>query len=182
MNGTKTAIIIVDMLNDFITGSLKCERGLRIIPRIGELIKAAHAASVPVIHVCDAHIKGVDKELDVWGDHAIRGSKGAEIITELAPEGGDIVILKRRYSGFFQTDLQLLLEELNIGTLIVCGLQAHLCVRHTAADAFQWGYKVVIPDDGVEAFTEEAYATSLVYMKETYAADITTVEKVIGML
>lgn len=176
-----TAVIIVDMLNDFVTGSLKCERAQRIIPRIAALIDAARKKDgVYVFYANDSHIKGIDKELELWGDHAIRGTPGADVIPELEPKEGDYVVPKRRYSGFFQTDLQLYLEELGVGTTIICGLHAHMCVRHTSADAYQWGYKVVIPDDGVESFTEEDYQGGLAYLKGTYGAEITNVEAIIS--
>lgn len=176
-----TAIILVDMLNDFVTGSLKCERAQRIVPRLVELVKAARATEgVYVIYANDCHLKGIDKELELWGDHAIKGTKGAEVIPELAPAEGDYVVPKRRYSGFFQTDMHLLLQELHVTTTVICGLHAHMCVRHTSADAYQWGYKVVIPDDGVESFTEEDYLNGVKYLKETYGAEITNVEKLIN--
>ena len=175
-----TAIIVVDMLNDFVTGSLKCDRAQRIIkPTVALCDAARKSKNVYVIYANDCHIKGIDKELELWGDHAIKGTKGAEVIPELAPKECDYVVPKRRYSGFFQTDMHLLLQELNVGTTIVCGLHAHMCVRHTCADAFQWGYKVVVPDDCVESFTEEDYRNGLKYLKDTYGAEITNSEALI---
>jgi nicotinamidase-related amidase len=175
----RTAIIIVDMLNDFVTGSLKCDRAQRIIPSLQKLIKCARQKGVYVIYSNDAHIKGVDGELKLWGDHAIAGTKGAEVIPELKPAKGDFIVPKRRYSGFFQTDLQLLLNELHVGTVILTGMHAHMCVRHTAADAYYWGYEIVVPSDGVDSFTEEDYQAGLKYLKEVYGAKVVTVDELI---
>ena len=108
----KTAVILVDMLNDFVTGALTCERAVAIVPQLEKLVAEARKKDVTVIYSNDSHLKGIDRELELWGDHAIAGTPGAEVIPELTPQEGDFVIPKRRYSGFFQTDLQLLLDEL----------------------------------------------------------------------
>ena len=174
-----TAVIIVDMLNDFVTGTLACERAQRIIPPLSKLITYARKHDIAVIYSNDAHLKGIDHELELWGEHAMAGTPGAEIIPELAAKEADYVVPKRRYSGFFGTGLQLLLTELGIKRVILCGLQAHMCVRHTAADAYQWGYEIIVPTDGIEAFTEEDYLAGLAYLKEMYGATLTTIEELI---
>ena len=174
----KQALIVVDMLNDFVTGSLACERGKAIVKPLEKLIAAARENNVTVIYANDNHIKGIDYELKLWGDHAIRGTKGAEIIPELAATEKDFVINKRRYSGFFQTDLHVLLRELGVDTLILTGLHTHMCVRHTTADAFYWGYKLIVPKDGTDAFTKEDYDYGLKYLKDVYGATISSVEEI----
>jgi nicotinamidase-related amidase len=132
----KYAVIIVDMLNDFVTGKLTCERALGTVKPNQRLITFAREKNIPVIYANDAHIKGLDKELELWGDHAIAGTEGAQVINELKPTTKDYIVPKRRYSGFFQTDLHLLLTELKIDALIITGLHTHMCVRHTTADAY----------------------------------------------
>ena len=74
----KQAVLVVDMLNDFVTGALKCDRGLAIVPQTAKLLDGARKAGVPVIFCNDAHLKDIDHELKLWGDHAIAGTKGAE--------------------------------------------------------------------------------------------------------
>ncbi len=83
MEKNKTAILVVDMLNDFVTGALKCDRGLAVVPNIAKLLQGARKAGVSVIFCNDAHVKGIDRELKLWGEHAIAGTKGAEVIPEL---------------------------------------------------------------------------------------------------
>ena len=172
MKNTKTAVLVVDMLNDFVTGALKCDRGLAIVPKTAELLAGARKAGVPVIFCNDAHIKGIDHELKLWGDHAIAGTKGAEVIPELGLCGKDYVVEKRRYSGFFHTDLDLLLKELGVETVVVTGLHAHMCVRHTAADAYQLGYNVIAAIDAMDSFTKEDYEYGIKYLKDTYGAEL----------
>ena len=121
----KQAILVVDMLNDFVTGALKCDRGLAIVPKTAQLLDGARKGGVPVVFCNDAHIKGIDHELKLWGDHAIVGTKGAEVIPELKLCQTDYVVPKRRYSGFFHTDLDLLLKELGVDTVIMTGLHTH---------------------------------------------------------
>lgn len=70
------AILVVDMLNDFVTGALTCDRAKAIVPATAELLDAARKAGVPVIFCNDAHIAGIDRELKIWGDHAIAGHQG----------------------------------------------------------------------------------------------------------
>lgn len=176
----KYAILVVDMLNDFVTGALKCDRALAIVPKTAELLRAARAKNVPVIFCNDAHLKGIDHELKLWGDHAIAGTQGAEVIPELELCSTDYVVPKRRYSGFFHTDLDLLLKELDVDTVILTGLHAHMCVRHTAADAYQLGYDVVVAKDATDSFTEQDYLYGIKYLQETYGARITDVETLVG--
>jgi nicotinamidase-related amidase len=175
----KTAVVVIDMINDFVTGALKCERASRIIPNIQRLLDFARKKRIPVIYVNDAHLPGVDKELDVWPSHAVAGTKGAEIIEELKPVKGDFVLQKRRYSAFFETGLDQLLRDLKVDTLVLVGLVTNICVQHTAADAFFRGYGIIVPEDGVEAPTEEDQKSSLKYLKTMYACEITSVNELV---
>lgn len=169
------ALIIVDMLNDFVTGALGCERGRAIIPDLAKLANAARRHNVPIIYSNDSHLKGIDHELKLWGDHAIRGTAGADVIPELTPTDTDYIIPKRRYSGFFETDMQILLKELQVDTVIITGLHTHMCCRHTTADAYFLGYDIVVPKETTNSFTEEDYTYGLKYLKEVYGANICSV-------
>ena len=167
----KPAILVVDMLNDFVTGALGCDRARAIVPASAKLLDAARKAGVPVIFCNDCHLKGIDLELKLWGDHAIKGTKGAEVIPELKLCDKDYVVPKRRYSGFFQTDIDILLKELGVKTVIMTGLHAHMCVRHTSADAYCLGYNVVVAKEATDSFTEEDYKIGIAYLKTCYGAD-----------
>ncbi len=181
MNNKHCAILVVDMLNDFVTGALKCDRGLAIVPTTAKLLDGARKYGVPVIFCNDAHIKGIDHELKLWGDHAIAGTKGAEVIPELKVSSKDYIVPKRRYSGFFHTDLDLLLKELNVDTVIMTGLHAHMCVRHTSADAYQLGYNVVVCKDATNSFTQEDYDYGIKYLKEVYGAEVYSCDELLKM-
>ena len=115
----------------------------------------------------DAHLKGIDRELTIWGDHAIAGTKGAEVIPELKVSEKDFIVPKRRYSG--------------VKTVIMTGLHTHMCVRHTSADAFCLGYDVVAAKEATDSFTEEDYKAGLAYLKTCYGADAYTNKELIEM-
>ncbi len=178
----KEAVLVIDMLNDFVKpgGTLRVERAERIIPKLKALLDWARGKGLPVIYACDAHRKGVDAELALWGDHAIEGTWGAQVIEELKPQEGDFVVRKRRYSAFFGTDLDLLLRELGVDTLILTGLVTNVCVQHTAADAFFRGYKVVVVSDCCGALTEEEHKSALEYMRRVYGADVRTADEIMA--
>ena len=180
----RPAIILVDMLNDFVTGKLKIERGKTVIAPLQRLVTAARLNDVPVIYSNDAHYPQDVEVTQKWGNHAIKGTKGAEVIPELEPaEGKDYIVEKRTYSGFYETGLDPLLRSLYKGegakTVILGGLHTHMCVRHTAADAFFRGYHIVIAKDGVEAFTQEDQEQGLKYLENVYSAKIMMVNDII---
>ena len=176
-------VIVLDMLNDFVTGSLKCERAIHIIPNLKKLTVAARKHKVPVIYSNDAHLPVDEEVVERWGKHAIKGTEGAEVIPQLKPQERDYVVEKRTYSGFHETGLDMLLRSLHHGegvkTVILTGLHTNICVRHTAADAFFRGYKIIVAKDGVEAFTQEDHEHGLKYLKDTYNAKILTVDEII---
>ena len=179
MNKEKCAILVVDMLNDFVTGALGCDRARDCVPYNVKLLRAARENNIPVIFCNDCHLPGIDKELKLWGDHAIKGTYGAEVIKELELSPVDYVVPKRRYSGFFQTDLDILLKELGKTEVILTGLHTHMCVRHTSADAYQLGYDVIVAKEATNSFTEEDYNIGIKYLKEVYGAEVLSVDEII---
>ena len=177
------AVIVLDMLNDFVTGSLKCGRAVHIIPNLKRLVTEARKHKVPVIYSNDAHLPVDEEVVERWGKHAIKGTKGAEVIPELKPTAKDYVLEKRTYSGFHETGLDMLLRGLYRGdgvkTVILTGLHTNICVRHTAADAFFRGYKIIVAEDGVEAFTQEDHEQGLEYLKNVYNAKTMKIDQII---
>ena len=79
----KEAIIVVDMLNDFVTGALTCDRALAIVPHVKKLLDGARENNIPVIFCNDCHLPEIDGEFKIWGPHAVKGTKGAMVIPEL---------------------------------------------------------------------------------------------------
>lgn len=172
------ALIVDDILHDFVYGKLKSKRAASIIPATKKLIAAARKAKIPVIYVCDAHLPN-DPEISLWGKHAMKGSSGARVVDDLKPAKGDYVLEKRVYSSFHDTGLDLLLKGLHANSVIIVGLYTDICVRHSAADAFQRGYRVKIAKDCVEAFTEKDNIEGIDYIKRIYNAEITSSSELI---
>src|SRR2546428_284020 len=105
------ALLVVDMLNDFVTGKIANPRAEKIIPNIASLVEMARSEEDwLVVYANDAHLPG-DFELKDWGEHAMAGTQGAEIIPELAAAQGEVVLPKRVYSSFHETGLDPLLRQ-----------------------------------------------------------------------
>ncbi len=175
------ALVVIDMLNDFVTGRIANPRGERIVPTIGELLERARADREGwlVVYANDAHLPG-DFELRVWGEHAMAGTPGAEIIPELAAREGDFVLPKRTYSSFHETGLDPLLRAYGVDTVVLTGQHTNICVRHTTADAFFRGYRVVVPRDAVEAMSEEDHEGGLRYLETIYKAEVVHAKELLG--
>lgn len=179
----RAAVLVVDMLNEFLAegGQMVLLEGRRTIEPIRQLIEAARRAGIRVIWVCDEHPTAEDAEFLKRVPHCLRGTWGAQIVDELKPAENEIRITKRRYSGFFQTDLDLRLRDWGITQLIVTGVVTNICVRSTTHDAFFLGYQVLIPEECVAATSEREQASSL-YDIDTHYGTVTTLDKVLEMI
>ena len=110
------ALVIVDMLKDFVDGKLANPRAQGIIEPLQRLLAHARENGWVVVFSNDAH-KPDDPELKVWGEHAMEGSPGAEVIDELEPREDDIVSPKRTYGAFDETGLAEQLREKGVADL-----------------------------------------------------------------
>jgi len=169
----KKALIIIDMLNDFVLegAPLQVPNAKSIIPNIKREIDKARKEGYPVIYVCDAHDED-DDEFKIWPHHCVKGTKGAEVVEELKPSDGDIVVEKTRYSGFFNTNLDEILKDLGVEQLIVTGLVTNICVMYTVADAVSRGYKVVVPKDCIIGLDEDGHKFGLMQLEKVHNAEI----------
>lgn len=168
------ALVIVDMIEDFVRegGALYCGPTMaKILPVVQRELERARAAGEPVVYLKDEHLAN-DAEFAMFPAHAIAGTKGAAIVLELAPREGEVVIPKRRYSGFFGTDLDITLRERSVETLRLVGDCTNICVLYTAADARNLGYAVEVVRDGVTSFDAEAHAFGLRELEKTLGATI----------
>ena len=175
------AILVIDMLNDFINGKLRLEGVEKIIPNIQNLLEFARKHNIPIIYCNDSHLPD-DRELKIWGKHAMKGSKGAQIIKELKPMPNDHIITKNTYSAFLNTKLKKLLQSFYQGqganSLIVTGIHTDICVKHTVYDAFLTGYNITVAEDGVKALPL-VDKRILKYMKEKYAVQVKKIKDIL---
>ncbi len=147
----RTAVLVIDMINDF------CKPGGRmvlpgyetLVPYQLAVIEAARQAGVPVIWIRDSHRRNLrrDREMLKRTPHAEEGSWGTEVIEDLGAPPDEFVVLKPRYSAFFQTDLDLILKDMTVDQLVIFGVVTNICVRSTVHDGFFLGYEIVVPRD-----------------------------------
>jgi nicotinamidase-related amidase len=170
------ALIIVDMLNDFVDGELANPRAQEIVEPLARLLARARESGWPVAFSNDAHHPD-DPELKVWGEHAMEGTPGAKVIPALEPLDGEIISPKRGYGAFDGTGLDEQLRELGVDEVVITGQHTHICVRHSSYGALIRGYEIAIPRDAVCAFEGVDEEQALEYLEAIYAARITTVDE-----
>ena len=177
----KCALLVIDELGDPTGGPLEPVL-LPAIQQTAKLTTAARAAGMPVVVTNDAHLPGIDRELALWGAHGIAGTPEAQTSPLLDPQPTDYVVEKRRYSGFFQTGLLLLLNELGVDTLICCGMDTNICVKHTVADAYFNNFNIIVVGDATATFLVGNQEEGLEYMKVCYAAKIVDTDEAVKLI
>lgn len=176
-----TVLLVLDMLNDFTTGKLANPAATEVTGQIAALADAARARDDwLVVYGNDAHRPG-DFELSVFGEHAMAGTAGAGVIDALTPRPGDLVVPKRYYSAFTQTDLDASCRVRRVDRLVVTGQHTDCCCRHTSYDAFARGIEVVAVADATAVYEpfvsdryDEAQRDALRYLRTYYGADVTS--------
>ncbi len=167
------ALLVIDMQKDFCyeNGALYIgDHVKKIFDPMRKVIKYLRD-KIPVIFTQDWHREN-DTEFNIWPKHCIQNTWGAEIVDELDPSEEDYFVRKRRYSAFFGTDLDLILNELKVDELIVCGVVTNICVLHTVADAVMRGYKVKVLKDCTTALTQYDYDYGMKHMQDVLNAEI----------
>lgn len=150
----ETALVIVDMQNDFAhpDGKLFVPGSRKTIPFIQKLLNKARENNMKIFFTQDWHTK-YDPEFKIWGEHAVAGTWGSEIIDDLKPLENEFMIKKLRYDAFFGTPFDIYLRAFGIKTLIITGTVANICVLHTAGSAVLLGYDIIVPVDAVSGLT-----------------------------
>jgi nicotinamidase-related amidase len=174
------ALIIVDMLNDFVHGKLANPKAQAIIEPLQRLLACAREEGWVVVFSNDAHHPD-DPELRIWGPHAMEGTPEAEVIPELASRADEIVSPKRVYGAFDGTGLDEQLKERGVDEVVITGQHTHICVRHSSYGAQRSGYRIVVPRDAVCGFEGVDEDDALAYLEMAYGAEITTVDELVGV-
>jgi isochorismate hydrolase len=100
----------------------------------------------------------------------IKGTRGCQIVADLAVASSDTVLIKKRYSAFYQTELDQLLRRLRPDAIILAGINSHACIRVTAIDAYQRDWETIVAADCVDSYDREHHDFSMKYMKDKIAA------------
>jgi ureidoacrylate peracid hydrolase len=183
VNPVHTALIVVDMQNDFCaTEGMLGREGAELsmlqsmAPKLASFINKAREAGVAIIFI--QNIESMDNDWYIsdvllehfrrtaksrYGEYPVcqRGSWGAGFYEEIKPLPGDIIVNKHRYSAFIGTDLDLILKSRGIRTLIMSGATTNVCVESTARDAFMLDYYTIFLKDGTATYSEEVHNNTL---------------------
>jgi ureidoacrylate peracid hydrolase len=157
-----TAVLVVDMLNDFIdeAGAMPLPIARQLYGPIRDLLGMAREGGATVFWLNDCHEPG-DTEFRKRTPHCIAGTWGAQVVEELRPPAGEAHLPKTRYSGFYCTDLEDRLTSAGAKQLVIVGIATNICVRSTVHDAFFRDFDVVVPSDCVSATSEREQASTL---------------------
>jgi nicotinamidase-related amidase len=170
LQGKRPALVLVDVQRGALmpsgaSGVPNTGGAATRIERIRELVSAARAADVPVVFVQEVHKRTLvdfGRELDgVETVHGLEGDEATELVEGLEPTADEYLIRKRRYSAFFQTELELVLRSYGVDTVLLVGGLTDVCIHYTAVDAHQRDYWVRVIEDCVGGSSAEAHAASL---------------------
>jgi nicotinamidase-related amidase len=165
---TSTAILVIDMVGDMFVREELARQRASLANSINALTEAGHTAGMPIFWVrqeYSADLSDAPLEYRREGiESTITGTPGAELLVELNVSPTDHVIVKKRYSAFFGTDLDTQLRDQRIERLLVAGVNTHACIRMTAIDAYQRDYDVAIVRECVGSYDPEHHDISLRYM------------------
>jgi ureidoacrylate peracid hydrolase len=178
-----TALVVIDVQNDFCADDGFVAKGGRDVSqlpamaaRLRALIEHARRAGVLIVFVRCSYSTDDNRYLsDVWLEQAARrqgggytlspvcqdGTRGAAFYAGIAPEPGDIIVVKHRYSAFHGTDLDVVLRSHGVRTVALTGVSTHVCVETTAREAFVRDYYTVVVGDCCAAYSQAEHETAL---------------------
>ncbi len=186
LNTGKAALLVIDMQRFFLdpnSPTFTCG-GVAIIQNLKRLINAFRNAGRPVIFT--KHVHHPDR-IDAgimgwwWEGMCIEGSEESNICDDLQPLKNEKVVLKHRYSSFYNTDLETILRCLAIEDLVISGIMTNMCCESTTRDAYYRDYRIFFLADGTGSICEEMHLASLLNLAFGFAF-ITTVDSIIRQL
>jgi ureidoacrylate peracid hydrolase len=201
----KSALIIVDMQNDFVhpEGSFGShareapEAGIDMpflmgtIPQVRRLADAFRKARRPVVYVAQALKPDYsDAQFPYWhfgitpgGNRAgcVEGTWGAQIIDELKPQEGEHLVVKKGFGGFSNTPLDTILRNMGITTCVVTGVTTCVCVSTTVRGGVEHNYRMILVADAVAEVSRDTHEAELKTMARVFA-DVKTTDEVVALL
>jgi nicotinamidase-related amidase len=174
----RTALLVIDMQRDFVDpGGFGEQLGndvsrlRRVIPPLQRVLAAMRAAGYPVIHTREGHLPDLSDcppskiargrltngigDVGPMGRILVRGSYGHDIVDELKPVGDETVIDKPGKGAFFATDLDFILRNRDVQSLVVTGVTTEVCVNTTVREANDRGYECLVLEDCVGSYFPE---------------------------
>jgi nicotinamidase-related amidase len=202
----KSALVIVDMQNDFLHRdgnfshiarehpeySIDMPFLIGIIPNVKRLADAFRTAGRPVVYL--AHVLKPDYSdaaFPYWRvgiepgrgnrTHCVEGTWGAQIIDELTPQEDEHLVLKKGFGGFSNTPLDTVLRNIGVATCVVSGVTTCVCVSTTVRGGVEHNYRMILVSDAVAEVDRTTHEAELKTMARIFA-DVKTADEVIGML
>jgi nicotinamidase-related amidase len=169
------ALLLIDVLNDleFEGGDRLLAPALSMARALSRLKRRAREAGLPVVYVNDNFGKW-RSDFRQQLDHCLHGQvRGRPVVEMLVPDENDYFVLKPKNSGFYHTTLPLLLEYLQVSTVILAGIATDNCVLYTASDAYMRDLAIIVPEDCAAAIDPRSHAAALEQMRRTLKADTT---------
>jgi nicotinamidase-related amidase len=168
-----TALLIIDMINDFDfpEADAMLDRAETIAEVIGRLRGDADAAGVPTVYVNDNYGQWHSEREKIIDYCRGKNDRGRAIIDRLRPREQDYFIIKPQFSGFYATNLPVVLPRIGVSRLILAGIAADICVLFTAADAHMRAYDLWVPGDAVASSAEEHRDWALGIMEKSMSAE-----------
>ena len=184
-NAKAVALVLVDLQNSFFheAGQNYYPESADLLPALQQLLHGARAARRHVIFVAERHRPGLtDFEEAKLPAHCVAGQFDSDLMDGFAPEGPtELLLPKRRMSAFQATDLDLLLRELQVETLVIGGVKANVCVRATVQDGFSLGYRCYVVRDAVNSNRQHLADASLEDI-ERYLGWVVSLEEGVRLL
>lgn len=164
-----SAWVIVDLVNDFVTGKFGSESAVKVVESTTDILSKT-GDKLLTVFTLDSHVPE-DPEFKVWGEHCLTGTWGAELDDRLKPYY-TYGIRKRRYDAFLETDLDAYLRMHDIKKVYISGVATEVCVIHTVAGAFFRYYDVSVIEDLCASISESGHDTALEQMQKYYGTKI----------
>ena len=179
-NQKKYAIVAVDTIQDYFTDPQMQEKRKSLTDNINQLCVTARENDVPVIwarqefrsDMSDAYTGLRTSQTKL----TVENTPGSQLLPELVVGENDTDLVKKRFSAFFKTELNDILAEKSVTSLIVLGVKTHACIRATAIDSYQNDYETIIAGDCIGDTDAEHADTSLKYLSKYIAVVLSNPE------
>lgn len=184
--GKTPVLIVVDIANAFTDPASPLGSGMdREVEQSNRLIDAAHASDVPVIFTTVWYDQEDLGDAGVWAKkqagvkHLKAGTRAVQLDERLHRKSADALLVKKYASCFFGTDLVSRLNSHRADTVVICGCSTSGCVRATAVDACQWGYRPMVVREACADRSKAAHEQSLFDLHSRYA-DVVGIEETLA--
>jgi nicotinamidase-related amidase len=170
----ETALLLIDVINDleFDGGEKLLAHALPMAAALAQLKRRAKADRIPAIYVND-NFGRWRSDFQKLVRHCLNQNvRGRPVVAHLTPEEDDYFVLKPKHSAFFQTNLEILLDYLEVKTLILTGMAGDICVLFSANDAYMRDFQIAIPSDCVASEDTESNRRVLSLMERVLKANI----------